>query len=152
MDSDERIGNRNTGAGAALTIYQCTEEDFRGFDRALLKSKRRKIPSGLLSHRKNGRYFLKEELQRNIIWSQFCIVTDTSFNEFELITCRRTLHEFGSALKQRTLKQRTLRLFADSLRPFGIVDIELQDELANSDFDLTYEPLRTQPDLYRRRG
>lgn len=69
---------------------------------------------------KNGNLILVDHLQKNLIWSQFSLITDTSFNEFELISCRKALINFGV-----TLRHRALRLFAASLTPFGLLDADL---------------------------
>ncbi|MES2039511.1 MAG: CheR family methyltransferase [Pseudomonadota bacterium] len=70
--------------------------------------------------KKNGNLILTDHLQKNIIWSQFSLITDTSFNEFELISCRKAFLNFGVALRHRAL-----RLFAASLTPFGLLDADL---------------------------
>ena len=59
---------------------------------------------------RDGRMVFEPALRRNLIWAQYNLATDRSFNEFQLIACRRVLPEFGL-----TLRRRALHLFADSL-------------------------------------
>jgi chemotaxis protein methyltransferase CheR len=70
------------------------------------------------------RAVLRADLRNRITWAQYNMVTDASFNEFQLILCRRALADFGPALRQKTLK-----LFHDSLALFGVLglDRELDD-------------------------
>ena len=55
----------------------------------------------------------------NLIWAKYDLATDRSFNEFQLIVCQRVLPEFGVPLQRRAL-----RLFADSLSPFGLLCVD----------------------------
>jgi chemotaxis protein methyltransferase CheR len=70
------------------------------------------------------RAVLRPHLRNRITWAQYNLVTDASFNEFQLILCRRALADFGPVLRQQTLK-----LFHDSLSLFGVLglDRELDD-------------------------
>jgi chemotaxis protein methyltransferase CheR len=75
---------------------------------------------------KGKRAVLRPDLRSRITWAQYNLVTDASFNEFQLILCRRALADFGPLLRQRTL-----RLFHDSLALFGVLGLER--ELDDSD-------------------
>jgi chemotaxis protein methyltransferase CheR len=68
---------------------------------------------------------LRADLRRRITWSQYSLVTDASFNEFQAILCCHALSDFGPVLRQRVL-----RLFHDSLAVLGVlgIDRELDDE------------------------
>lgn len=72
------------------------------------------------------RAVLIPQLRNRITWAQYNLVTDASFNEFQLILCRRALADFGPLLRQQTLK-----LFHDSLSLFGVLGIDR--ELDGSD-------------------
>ncbi len=65
------------------------------------------------------RALLLPQLRGRITWAQYNLVTDASFNEFQLILCRRALPDFGPQLRQRVL-----RLFHDSLARFGVLGID----------------------------
>ena len=62
---------------------------------------------------------LAPALRRRITWAQYSLVTDASFNEFQLISCRRALPDFAPVLRSRVL-----RLFHDSLAPFGVLALD----------------------------
>lgn len=68
---------------------------------------------------KGKRAVLKPHLRNRITWAQYNLVTDASFNEFQLILCRRALADFGPMLRQQTLK-----LFHDSLSLFGVLGLD----------------------------
>jgi chemotaxis protein methyltransferase CheR len=72
------------------------------------------------------RAVLIPQLRNRITWAQYNLVTDASFNEFQLILCRRALADFGPLLRQQTLT-----LFHDSLSLFGVLGLDR--ELATSD-------------------
>ena len=59
------------------------------------------------------------QLRNRITWAQYNLVTDSSFNEFQLIVCRRALPDFGPLLRHRVLQ-----LFHDSLALFGVLGID----------------------------
>jgi len=92
-----------------------------------------------------GEYaMLAPHLRSRITWAQYNLVTDASFNEFQMILCRRALADFGPVLRQRVL-----RLFHDSLAPFGVLAIdrplEAGDALAES-----YQSLLPPAPWYKR--
>lgn len=70
-----------------------------------------------LPAKKQGRF--SETLWERITWAQHSLVTDSSFNEFQLIVCRHPMRDFAPVLKQRVLS-----LFNDSLVHFGILAMD----------------------------
>ncbi|XLZ71072.1 CheR family methyltransferase [Massilia sp. SR12] len=60
------------------------------------------------------RAVLATALRKHITWSQYNLVTDASFNEFNLIIAPRTQADFGPLLRQRLQ-----HLFQASLAPLG---------------------------------
>ena len=87
---------------------------------------------------------LAPALRSRITWASYNLVTDASFNEFQLISCRRALPDFGPVLRTRVL-----RLFHDSLTHFGVLaldrPLDATDLLAAS-----YQPLLPHAPWYRR--
>ncbi|WP_229211326.1 MULTISPECIES: CheR family methyltransferase [unclassified Duganella] len=87
---------------------------------------------------------LLPQLRSRITWAQYNLVTDASFNEFQMIFGRRALPDFGPALRQRVL-----RLFDDSLAQSGLLvldrPLELDDPLA-----VHYKPVFPQQPWYKR--
>lgn len=74
------------------------------------------------------RAVLRPDLARRITWAQFNLVTDASFNEFQLIVCSRALADFSPPLRRKTMQ-----LFHDSLSQFGVLglnrELEVDDPL-----------------------
>ena len=95
---------------------------------------------------KDGQARLQPQLRRRITWSQYSLVTDASFNEFQAIVCRRALADFGPVLRQRVL-----RLFHASLARFGVLGIDRElpptDPLAEN-----YQPILPNEPWYKRVG
>ncbi|NHZ90467.1 chemotaxis protein [Massilia sp. CCM 8733] len=90
------------------------------------------------------RAVLLPALRSRITWAQYNLVTDASFNEFQLILCPRALADFGPLLRQRAL-----RLFHDSLALFGVLGIDR--ELAPGDTLATsYQPVFAHQAWYKR--
>ncbi len=87
------------------------------------------------------------QLRRNLIWAHYSLATDNSFNEFQLIVCRRVLADFGSYLRRRTL-----RLFHESLSSFGLLSVDAADDLDAAPFSMSYKAISRQHGLYRRVG
>ncbi|HEY8607591.1 MAG TPA: CheR family methyltransferase [Noviherbaspirillum sp.] len=84
-------------------------------------------------------------LRHNITWAQYSLATDASFNEFQMIVCRRALPEFGSHLRRRTLQ-----LFYDSMPLFGILGVDQREEMSTAPFVQRYKPIAEGCGLYRR--
>lgn len=93
----------------------------------------------------NGQTAFVPQLGANITWAQYNLATDASFNEFELIMCRNTLADFGSALKRRTLQ-----LFHDSLARFGILSADGIDHPETDPSIAGYTTIQREAGLYRR--
>lgn len=93
---------------------------------------------------KGKRAVLAPHLRSRITWAQYNLVTDASFNEFQLILCRKALADFGPLLRQRTL-----RLFHDSLALFGVLglDRELDDD---DPARASYQPVFAHQPWYKR--
>jgi chemotaxis protein methyltransferase CheR len=58
-------------------------------------------------------------LRERITWAQYNLVTDASFNEFQMILADRALADFGPALRGRVL-----RLFDESLAQSGMLVLD----------------------------
>jgi chemotaxis protein methyltransferase CheR len=93
-------------------------------------------------------YSLLPNVKSNITWAQYNLTTDTSFNAFQLILCRRPLAEFGQALRRRVLA-----LFHESIVRFGILGIDNAASFEeNSLLAIHYQPVSRVHGLYRRLG
>ena len=60
-----------------------------------------------------------KHLRSRITWAQYNLVTDASFNEFQMIVADRALPDFGPSLRERVL-----RLFDDSLAQSGMLVLD----------------------------
>lgn len=89
---------------------------------------------------------LRADLRRRITWSQYSLVTDASFNEFQAILCCYTLADFGPVLRQRVL-----RLFHDSLARFGVLCLDQQMSVADA-YAGTYQAIEGDRPWYKRVG
>jgi chemotaxis protein methyltransferase CheR len=90
------------------------------------------------------RAVLREDLRRRITWAQYNLVTDASFNEFQMILCPRALEDFGPVLRGRAL-----RLFHDSLALFGVLGLDREFD-AGDPLGALYQPLAAQRSWYKR--
>ncbi len=89
---------------------------------------------------------LRADLRRRITWSQYSLVTDASFNEFQAILCCHTLADFGPLLRQRVL-----RLFHDSLARFGVLCLDQPMSVADA-YAGTYQAIEGDRPWYKRVG
>ncbi len=93
----------------------------------------------------NGEAVLDPALRRNIVFAQHNLVTDSSFNEFNLICCRNVLIYFN-----RNLQARVHELFYRSLSRFGVLGLGGKETIAFSPYEHAYEELNAEEKLYRR--
>ena len=91
-----------------------------------------------------GRAILVPSLRSHITWAQYNLVTDASFNEFNLIACQRALPDFGPLLRQRVLQ-----LFHDSLVPFGTLGLDREME-SGEPLASAYQALSPGQPWYKR--
>ena len=84
-------------------------------------------------------------LKERIIFSQHNLVTDRSFNEFNVILCRNVMIYFN-----KTLQERVHLLLYESLMKFGILGLGDKETLHLSPTARLYEILDENEKLYRR--
>ena len=93
---------------------------------------------------RDGHATLLASLRNRITWAQYNMVTDASFNEFQMIICQRALPDFGPLLRQRVI-----RLFHDSLSLFGVLGLDR--EIADSDpLAASYQAVFPHQPWYKR--
>jgi chemotaxis protein methyltransferase CheR len=92
-----------------------------------------------------GNLTFRPELGRNIIWAQYNLATDATFNEFQLIVCRGALGDLRPALRQRAL-----RLFHESLAVFGYLSVHPADAMEHLPNDVDFRAVHAESGLYRR--
>jgi chemotaxis protein methyltransferase CheR len=84
-------------------------------------------------------------LRDNILFAQHNLATDTSFSEFNVILCRNVLIYFN-----RSLKERTLHLFGESLAPLGFLCLGRRESLRFTNVENEFEELDPRERIYRR--
>ena len=95
----------------------------------------------------DGQFVFSSALRSNLIWAQYDLTTDRSFNEFQLIYCKRVLQECGPPLRRRVLN-----LFADSLSFFGILNVDHHESMEGALTSLRFQALMPEQGLYHRRA
>jgi chemotaxis protein methyltransferase CheR len=88
---------------------------------------------------------LHPSLRENIIFSQHNLVTDGSFNEFNVILCRNVMIYFN-----KSLQERVHQLLYQSLIIFGILGLGNKESLKFTLHEKHYEELDRGEKLYRR--
>jgi chemotaxis protein methyltransferase CheR len=89
----------------------------------------------------------QRSLVENVVFAQHNLVSDRSFNEFNVIVCRNVMIYFD-----KTLQNRVHRLFYDSLANFGILGLGHKESIHFSPFEDRYEELDAAEKLYRKTG
>lgn len=88
---------------------------------------------------------MQAALSKNIVWAQHNLVTDASFNEFDLILCRNVLIYFNTRLQERAH-----RLLYDSLTPDGLLVLGRQESLQLTPRESCYRALDSREKIYQR--
>ncbi|MCA1664509.1 MAG: protein-glutamate O-methyltransferase CheR [Myxococcales bacterium] len=92
-----------------------------------------------------GHAIFRQALRKNIIFSQHNLVTDGSFNEFNLILCRNVMIYFNEQLQNRVHK-----LLYGSLRRYGVLGLGRKESLRGSPHADEYEIIDESERIFRR--
>jgi chemotaxis protein methyltransferase CheR len=84
-------------------------------------------------------------LVENVVFAQHNLVSDRSFNEFNVIVCRNVMIYFD-----RSLQNRVHSLFYESLAPFGVLALGHKESIGFSPHADAYAEIDTQEKLYRK--
>lgn len=87
----------------------------------------------------------RSSLKENIVFSQHNLVTDGSFNEFNVILCRNVLIYFNQSLQEQVHQ-----LLYESLCMFGVLGLGYHESLKFTLHEKHYEELASHEKLYRR--
>jgi chemotaxis protein methyltransferase CheR len=87
----------------------------------------------------------QRSLTENVVFAQHNLVSDRSFNEFNVIVCRNVMIYFD-----RTLQDRVHRLFYESLTHFGVLGLGHKESVKFSPHVDAYEELDPNEKLYRK--
>ena len=104
--------------------------------------------TGTFSDYYTARYdyaIFRPALRENVVFAQHNLVTDASFNHFNVIFCRNVLIYFNNALQERVQQ-----LFLHSMEMFGILGLGKKESLKYTGVADNYEVVDAEEKLYRR--
>jgi chemotaxis protein methyltransferase CheR len=87
----------------------------------------------------------RRELISHVVFAEHNLVTDSSFNEFNVILCRNVMIYFNA-----TLQNRVHRLIYDSLAQFGVLALGRKESLRFTPHAASYDELDAAEKLYRK--
>lgn len=88
---------------------------------------------------------VKPSLLDNVVFAQHNLVTDRSFNEFNLIMCRNVMIYFNNELQNHVHD-----LFYESLVPFGLLTLGRKEAIKFTEHEDKYEELDEPERIYKR--
>lgn len=94
---------------------------------------------------KYGSVLFDKSLSKNIVFADHNLVTDGVFAEVHLVFCRNVLIYFD-----KTLQNRVLGLFANSLNKRGILCLGTKESLRFSDYENSFEILDKKYKIYKK--
>jgi chemotaxis protein methyltransferase CheR len=89
----------------------------------------------------------RKALAQNVMFSQHNLVTDGSFNEFNVIICRNVMIYFNASLQARVHD-----LLYKSLRRDGFLVLGTKESLKDPELVARYETVDAAAQIYRKRG
>jgi chemotaxis protein methyltransferase CheR len=87
----------------------------------------------------------RPSLRENVVFAQHNLVTDASFNQFNVIFCRNVLIYFNNELQDRVQK-----LFLSSMETFGILGLGKKETIKYTSIADSYEVIDAEERIYRR--
>jgi chemotaxis protein methyltransferase CheR len=84
-------------------------------------------------------------LVENVVFAQHNLVSDRSFNEFNVVVCRNVMIYFAKRLQDRVHE-----LFYESLSMFGVLALGAKETIRFTPHEDAYEELDVEERLYRR--
>jgi chemotaxis protein methyltransferase CheR len=87
----------------------------------------------------------QRSLVDNVVFAQHNLVSDRSFNEFNVILCRNVMIYFD-----RTLQDHVHRLFYESLVMFGVLGLGAKESIRFSPFEDRYEDIDANERLFKK--
>jgi chemotaxis protein methyltransferase CheR len=88
-----------------------------------------------------------KRLRRRVVFSDHSLVTDAVFAEMHLISCRNVMIYFN-----RTLQERAVGLFSDSLARKGFLGLGAKESLAFSEHSKSFSEFVREEKIYQRRA
>ncbi len=94
--------------------------------------------------RYDGARFARE-LVDGVVFAQHNLVSDATFNEFNVITCRNVMIYFAQSLQETVHK-----LFYESLAMFGVLALGQKETIRFSPFESCFEEIDTEERLFKK--
>jgi chemotaxis protein methyltransferase CheR len=94
---------------------------------------------------RDSRIWFNPGLKKNILFSEHNLATDGSFNEFQVVFCRKVMPSFKPELQERVHD-----LIYESLVMFGVYGTDQRGSLRHSPHEAFYETLDEKNRLYRK--
>jgi chemotaxis protein methyltransferase CheR len=85
------------------------------------------------------------DLMKNMVFAQHNLVSDRSFNEFNVIMCRNVMIYFG-----KDLQSQVHSLIYDSLGMFGVLALGHKESMRFTDHARRYEEIDPEQKLYKK--
>jgi chemotaxis protein methyltransferase CheR len=104
--------------------------------------------TGTFSDYYTARYdyaIFRPHLRENVVFAQHNLVTDSSFNHFNVIFCRNVLIYFNNRLQERVMQ-----LFLSSLEMFGILGLGKKETIRYTSIADNFDTIDAEEKLYRR--
>jgi chemotaxis protein methyltransferase CheR len=104
--------------------------------------------TGTFSDYYTARYdyaIFRPSLRENVVFAQHNLVTDASFNHFNVIFCRNVLIYFNNALQDRVQQH-----FLQSMEMFGILGLGKKESIKYTMVAEHYDEVDAEERLYRR--
>ncbi|MDQ3067283.1 MAG: protein-glutamate O-methyltransferase CheR [Actinomycetota bacterium] len=94
--------------------------------------------------RYDGARFARE-LVDGVVFARHNLVSDATFNEFNVITCRNVMIYFAQSLQETVHK-----LFYESLAMFGVLALGQKETIRFSPFESCFEEIDTEERLFKK--
>jgi len=90
---------------------------------------------------------IHSELKANTLFSVHNLISDTIFNEFQLISCRNVFIYFETQLQEKILE-----LFYNSLCPHGFLCLGSKETIRSDSFKKKFKPINQKENIYQKIG
>ncbi len=90
---------------------------------------------------------IHNELKQNTLFSVHNLVSDSVFNEFQLISCRNVFIYFENVLQERVLE-----LFYNSLAPLGFLCLGTKETIRSEPFRKKFKVINQKENIYQKIG
>ncbi|HVW97400.1 MAG TPA: protein-glutamate O-methyltransferase CheR [Mucilaginibacter sp.] len=90
---------------------------------------------------------IHSELKTNTLFSVHNLISDTVFNEFQLISCRNVFIYFETQLQERVLE-----LFYKSLCPHGFLCLGSKETIRSDAFKKKFKAINQKENIYQKIG